>query len=424
MRESVYSTSFFYYGSGERTHNTITAKMVSKDTIDGECVRKAVAKTEQRYPYLKRKVGRNFNRVWLEENDCPFALIEGGKPPVLGTEETNLHLVAFGWDEKDLYVHAFHGFLDGFGVSRVLKTFVYYYVLEKYGVTAAGKGTYTLDDVISEDESKDVFPGKRPKDIKPLTRMPRFFGALKLRKAMKKAGHDNSWDPYIYHIHVPRKSLTDAMSRTDGSPAPYISILLARAVESIHGKTRRPVAIGIPINYRPAVKGMKSVKCAIYTLHVIYDESIKKLPLDKQCTAVRGRVFLMADQDSILSELNFQRKIFNLFNCIPTRGLKRLGAKIIMKINMMDETFAVSYTGQSDFGGAEEYFERVDAIVDLCSEDVMLEVCVIGDMYSITFMQAFKDSMYVDAFMEQLKNENIAGEIVKAEPLVTPTVKI
>ena len=61
-------------------------------------------------------------------------------------------------------------------------------MLEKYGVKAAGKGTLTLEDDISEDESKDFFPRKRPKDIKPLIKMPRFFGALKLTKAMKKAG--------------------------------------------------------------------------------------------------------------------------------------------------------------------------------------------------------------------------------------------
>ena len=426
MREKVFATSFFYYGTDDRTRNTITAKVVTRDEVDGDCLIRAVKSTEQRYPYLKLKTGRNINRIWLEENDRPFVAVKGkgSRGPVLGSEESNYHLIAFGWDENNIYLYAFHGLLDGMGVSRVLKTLVYYYVQERYGVTIDSKGIYTLDDETDPDEYKDFFPVKRIKGGKPLMRVPRFFGALKVRKAMKKIGKDSSWDPHVYHIHIPRKSLTDAMGRVDGSPSPYIGILMARAIESVHGKTRRPVTIGIPINFRPAVKGMKSVKCSVYTLHVIYDERVKRLPIDKQCTAVRGRVFLQSDPDSVYSELNFQRKILNLHNCIPFRVLKRLGARIIMRINMGDETFGVSYTGQSNFGGAEKYIERVDALVDLCSEEIMLEVCVVGDIYSITFMQAFKDSVYVDAFMDQLRGENIEAEIVTTEPLDTPMVSI
>ena len=62
MREKVFATSFFYYGTDDRTRNTITAKVVTRDEVDGDCLIRAVKSTEQRYPYLKLKTGRNINR--------------------------------------------------------------------------------------------------------------------------------------------------------------------------------------------------------------------------------------------------------------------------------------------------------------------------------------------------------------------------
>ncbi|SCW68116.1 hypothetical protein SAMN02910456_02563 [Ruminococcaceae bacterium YRB3002] len=424
MREEIYSTVFFYYGTDDKSRNTLSGRLECRNPVDGEAFGRAVASVEERYPYLKKKVVKAFGRKVIEDNDLPFVVVKGDRSPVLGSAEANYHLLAFSWDEKNIYIHAFHGLVDGVGITNVTKTMMYYYVLYRENHTADPKGFRLTGDVISEAEYADPFPRKRITGIEPLCRTPRFLGAMKLSKELKKMGHSAEWDPHVYHISIPRNSLNDMLDRYGASPGPFISVLMAEAVRRVHPGSRRKVCVGMPINFRPALKAFESYRCMIYNLHLIYDDKVRSLPIDKQCTAFRGRIFLQSDPGSVLAELNFQRKIFNIFRLVPGRALKRLAAKGILAFNMGDETFAVSHTGQSKFGEIGAYFEQFEALVDLCGEELMIEIMLINDTYSLTFMQFCKDSIYVDAFMEQMKETGLVAEITGVEKFDPPRVSI
>ena len=102
MTEEIFSNGFFYYGKNDKTLFTFTVRMVSIDPVNPESVEYAAEKTMERYSYVKKKLCSNFNKLWLEDNDLPVVVKKGSESPVLGTAESNHHLMAVSYDEKSI----------------------------------------------------------------------------------------------------------------------------------------------------------------------------------------------------------------------------------------------------------------------------------------------------------------------------------
>ena len=425
MTEEIFSNGFFYYGKNDKSHFTFTVRMVTKDPVNPESVEYAAAKAMERYSYIKKRLCRNWNKLWLEDNDLPVVVKKGSKSPVLGTDESNHHLIAVSYDENSIYLHAFHGLIDGCGSNNIIRTLIYYYILHRYGIEIKHNGFRLIGDEIEEEEYIDPFPRKAPgKDIIPKGKTPRFISAMSLSEELKRMGRSCEYHPSTFMIHVAEEELHRVMAKHEATPISLMSVLMARAVDKVTAGSRKAIGIGIPINFRPALNANKCYRSLIYSLHVIYDEKIKRLPFDKQCKAVRGRVRLQSNRDSVINELEFQRKIFNVINGVPFLPLKRTAAKIIQGLNMGDETFLISYAGRAQFGEAENYIEYIGVDVDPCGCDILLEISLINGVYSVDIIQRFEDSIYIDAFVEELKREGVKIDLFVQRDANFPMVKI
>ena len=84
----------------------------------------------------------------------------------------------------------------------------------------------------------------------------------------------------------------------------------------------------------------------------------------------------------------------------------------------------ISYAGKSQYGEADNYFEYVDVEVDPCGSDMLLEVFLINGVYSVDITQRFEDSLFIDAFVEELKREGIEFDLFEQRDANFPMVKI
>ena len=257
MKEKIFSSGLVFYAADNNNRFTITMKIGTTDPVDESCLKTAVSMTSQRYQYLMVKVMKNAFGIWLEENDLPWVLLRGSESPAIGSQEANYHLIAFTWEDKCICIHTFHGFLDGIGLNKIAKTLMLYYSENRYSIKLDSTGINVLGDEISEEEFKDPFPRKKPDyKLEPMAKVPRLTKPLKITpKSGKK-----SEDQYIYRMTIPKDSLVGVMNELEVSPAPFLGIMMAKAIQNIHPDSKRNVCIGIPINLRPALNADKHLR--------------------------------------------------------------------------------------------------------------------------------------------------------------------
>jgi hypothetical protein len=418
--EDIFGTGIQFYGAGKRLKCTITTKITSVDPVDPECLKRAVDTTMKRYPYLLLRPEKNAFRIRLVHNPESVVVKAGKVSPVLGSDESNYHLVAYTYEGNVIYLHVFHGIIDGYGVSFLVKTLMFYYIREKYGITIDKTGFSTLDDEVEPEEYGDMFPRKKQKNLaKPLAKAPRFVNAFRTSKNTAAKG----FDPHIYLVTVDRNSMNAVMDKYNASPSPFVGIILMRSIQNMFPDSKKNICISLPVNLRKAFNAMKCRTHLDSVVRVVFDERLKNMPIGTQCTCLLGRVILQSDPDSIFNEVEIERKAYSFISHAPFLFLKKLISRLIFAINSSDETAMVSYTGQARFGEASGYFSRIEAITDPCADDILVEICQFNDEYSITFMQRFKDDAYAEAFVKEMRDNGVDASLISEEKLVLADVR-
>ena len=100
--------------------------------IDVDCLKVALDKTLKCYPYLSCTHIIEDNNPYFVENDAPVPIInsEYGVSPL--SDASNNHFLGLSHFDKTLRVVLSHIYTDGFGISCVALTLVYYYARERY----------------------------------------------------------------------------------------------------------------------------------------------------------------------------------------------------------------------------------------------------------------------------------------------------
>ena len=70
----------------------------------------------------------------------------------------------------------------------------------------------------------------------------------------------------------------------DGTPGVLLSILVARAIERIRPHHEEPLVSNYVVNARPMLKANDSFHNCSNRVVFHYDDRIRQLPLDRQCT--------------------------------------------------------------------------------------------------------------------------------------------
>ena len=419
MKEELYSNALYYYGSRKAVPYTLSMRMVLNDPVDGDALQTAVSRTMERYAYIKRRVRRNFNKFWLEENPLPVVVLPSDQYAVLGSEEVNYHLLAFRYAENMIFIDCFHGHLDGSFLSRLMGTLLYYYVEAHYGETMDPKGLSLLGDEISKTEYEDPFPRKIVLTEKPLQRTPRFIRNFKMGKG-KKHGPEYR---RTFSIQASEEQVMACCRRMDASPSVFAALVMAKVIDRVHPENKRPISIGNAFNIRPVLHAENCYRSTIYALHLLYDERVRRLPENLQGTALRGQIMLQSDPTSVMAELKFQNKVYKLNAALPFLFMKKLVARASTGLENADTTFTVSYAGKVDMGDAGRYIKKFDAQGEGGTAGLLIEVYCINGMFIFSIFQDYEDTEYVDTFIELLRSNGVDARLVSVTETSSPGIK-
>lgn len=366
--------------------------------IDGQKMRTALDGTAQRYPYLCVSLKRNEQELFYEANDNPVALLRTKKAITLGGPETNGHIWAVCYDEDNLYVDFFHGRSDGAGVYSLIATPLCYYFDEE-----RVPGVRTLDSPVSEAETHD------PVDDLPLVDLGKLDlpASPKALNLMEESGLGRAGGKgLILKLMISEEPFPRFAKSNDGTPGVLLSVLMARAIERIHPHHEAPLIGSYIVNARPMLKANDSFHNCASRVVFHYDDRIRRLPLERQCTVYRGKVFVQADDDAVVQGMAIAGSMAQTILDIPDLPSKAATARKAMEGTYDAATYIVSYVGKWKYPQVGKHVREFWTETPSQSFP-LIEISAINGNIFISFLQPFSERLYFDALLDELKENGI-----------------
>ena len=149
------------YGAHEDFLSSFKLVVTMRDDVDHALLFNAVNSAIKRYPYFCVSPQKNGDSIQLQFNEAAVPVFKDMRCVVLGTEESNGHLLAFGCEGRRIALHASHYLADGMGINPLLMTVLYLYISEKYGTEGLNPERILMpNDPVSDEEYAYPFPEK------------------------------------------------------------------------------------------------------------------------------------------------------------------------------------------------------------------------------------------------------------------------
>ena len=398
------------YGANEKFFSTFRLAIRMKDTVDYDLLSRSVEKTMARYPYFCVFPEREEENVVLRYNKRSVPVFPDDRAVTLGSEESHGHLISFGCKANTIFIDCSHYIADGMGVDPLMKSLLYVYASERYGIEGLEAERIRMpDSAICDGEHAYPFPDSpmNTEDLFVLPEIPQEAYGL------DADAFDNE-GLYAYHLHVPQKAMMAKASSSDGSPVSFLSVLLYRALHRLDSNIDKPIVAHVQHQYRAALRAPMSHHSLVNYVPVTMPPRLSKWDVEKQNTVVRGQVILKGGIEADIASIN------RLIEAFPSDGSladKKGAMARYAEKSILGKTFGISYVGKMDWCGLERYVDDLHAYIGEKDTKNMLliEVMTVGADFSLTFMQSGRGEKYLNAFMEELRLLQIPVNLVGEE---------
>ena len=409
------------YGACEDFLSSFKLVVTMRDDVDHAILIDAVNTAMKRYPYFSVFPKKDGECLQLQFNQAPVPVFNDGRCVVLGTKESDGHLLAFGCEGRKIILHASHYIADGMGISPLLMSVLYQYVAKKYGTSGVNSNRILMpNDSVSDEEYAYPFPDASvlTEDLETQKKETKQFYSLD-----SSAFDDKGL--YAYHLRIPQSAMMNVANPSDGSPVSFLSVMLFRALCSLDSELDKSVVAHVQHQYRSAIKAPFNRHSLVSYIPVELFPALKERRVELQNTIIRGQIILGSEPENDLCSVGRLVSVFEKNKC-STLAEKQIAMRQYIENSIRQKTFGISYVGKMDWCGLEQYVKDIHAYIGEKKTPNMLliEVMTVGADFTINFMQSGKGTRYVDAFIEQIKDFNIPISLVGEERYTLCDTKI
>ena len=418
MEQRLFTEIRPLYVTSKESPHTIRMRVRMRDLIDPNALRHAVDTTMQRYPYFCVELQRRDGQFYFAENHRPIVIVNSLHGVELNSEDSNLHMVAFCWEDNWIILDIFHGLTDGTGAYELLRTFLYYYCSERYNVELNDEGIRLVGDEISEEEWVDPVVNRTDLPTPTRTEMP---AALNLIAA---AGLQEDRRQTVFSIAISESEFVRFSLDNDGSPGTTISLLLSRVIANLFPDAEGAIRIALCLNQRKALGAPLAHQSLVGGVMLEYKDGMRDWPLEEQGTIYRGMVFAQTEEETVLrgvaSNVGMVRMILS-----KESDAERLG--VIAAINELAKsliTATVSYVGKANYKEAERYIRDFRSWTSSASNGLLVEIAAVNGRFTIDFIQHFSSPIVVNAFLKELDDNGIVYDLQDVQELDLPNIRL
>ena len=418
MEQSIFTGIRPLYTSQKGSPNVIEIRIRLRDLIDPAVLRSAVDTAMKRYPYFCVELKKKNGQYVFVDNPRPITISHAFHGPELNSEESNLHMLSFSWYDNWIIMDIFHGLTDGTGAYEIIRTLLYYYCSDRYGLQLNGEGIRLAGDEISEEEWID--PLEAAADLPTPVRQDR-PKALSLPEV---AGLFDDNEKTVYSISIPESEFMRFNIENDGSPATMVALFLSRAIAKLFPDAEDVIRIALCINQRKALQAPLAHHSLVGGAMLEYKDLMRNWPIDRQATAYRGMVFAQSRDEAVLAGANSAKGLIQMLLSKET-DQERLGVTAYfasMVKTMISAT--VSYVGKADYKEAEKYIRDFRAWTTATEEKILIEISAVNGRFTLDIIQPFSSPVYVEAFLNELHENDITYDLQDVMKLELPDIKL
>ncbi len=210
----------------------------------------------------------------------------------------------------------------------------------------------------------------------------------------------------LLKLMIPEESFLPFVRSNDGTPGIMLSILIARAIERIHPQHEEPLISNYVVNARPMLKANETFHNCTNRVVFHYDDKIRKLPLERQCTAYRGKSIIQADEEVIIRGMTIAGSMAQMILDIPDFSSKAKIAMEAMAGTYDAATYMVSYVGRWKYPQLGRHIREFWTEAPV-GPFPLIEVAAVNGKIFVSFLQPFSDRRYYDALIDELKENGI-----------------
>ncbi len=389
-----------------------------RDPVEGEVLERAVARTMERYPYLRVELKRD-GEYYLAQNDRPVVVSHGLSGVTLNTAASNYHLLAFSYQDDWVILDISHAMTDGVTAYEVIRTFLFYYVSARYGVDLPREGVRLAGEPIPAEEWVDPVAA-RAADL-PAPGGGQLPGALVPAQA---AGLEEDRQLTVFSIALDEAAFMGFITAHKGSPSTMVSLLLSRALHRLFPDAPEAIRVTVAVNQRSALKAPLAHQCLVGAAFLEYGPEMRAWPLARQAAAYREMVFAQTTEEAVLAGLGNQVGLAQMILAQPSDPARVATAAAIDDMTKDFTSATVSYIGKLNFPAAEEYIRDFRLWTLGSGGAIVVELSAVGGRFTLDFTQPFASPLFVNAFLKELDEQGVAYTLQDVQPLETPDVAL
>ncbi len=407
MINRIIRNDLFYFNFEDFSHVMRCRVTLRCDGIDGSVLNSVVQRAAVRYPFFCIKIIRHGEEYEIVHNDAPIPVRFGSKPVLLGSEEAGGHLTSVSYVNQTVIFDISHNLTDGKGLMEWIKTVVYMYLAETTGEALASDGIRLPGEDYLPGEVEDPYDEMDRDKAEPfLPNMGQVDSFIPDDRYAVSGERSN------YVFTASEEDLMSFAGSQDGSPASVLAYFAKEMLRELHPESRgQTLVCGIPHSFRDIARGEANYHPQTVELHVMYDDRMNAMAMDRQLTCTRGTIILQADPDNvrylIRQHAEFAASLDEAATIDERRQIFRQGLQVIIN---NPETLAVSYIGRIAWGSIEEYIENLSIESAVISAPVMFAFVPLNGRFMITMVLDKTADVYVRTLVRLLNDHGIRSE--------------
>ena len=395
----------------------IRVRIRMRDLIDPDVLRHAVDMTMKRYPYFCVELRKKDGQYIFAENRRPVVITHSTKGVDLNSEESNYHMIAFCWQHCWIILDVFHGMTDGTGAYEVLRTLLYYYCSERYGISLKEEGVRLVGDDISAEEWDD--PVACRTDLPEPGQREQRPDALNLIVA---ADLEEDHRPTVYSVAIAETEFMKFSLDNDGSPGTMVALLLSRAIAKLYPDATDVIRIALCVNQRKALHAPLAHQSLVGGALLEYKEKMRDWTLDRQATAYRGMVFAQTQEENVLRGVASNRELTGMLLSKESDQERLELSNQIKAMTSRAITAVVSYVGKANYEKSEQFIRDFRAWTIPVGDELLIEISAVNGRFTLDFLQMFSDPVFVNAFLKELEENGIEYDLQDVDDLKLPDI--
>lgn len=406
------------YSTKKDNPHAIRMLMRMSGPIGRSALRRAVDLTMQRYPYFCVELRKKDGLYVYAENHRPVVISDTLRGTELNSESSNYHLIAFSAEGEWLALDVFHGLTDGIGAYEIIRTLLYYYCSARYDVTLSREGIRLAGDDISSEEWDDPFetisgvPAAPQANIKPALDLTGYAGLRNDRKAT------------VFSIAISEAEFISFNKKYTGSPGTMTALLLSRAVSKIYQEADAPIRNVLCVNQRKAFRAPLAHQSLVGFSILEYNDELRDLPIEQQVAEFRRRVSEQTADEAILSGAKAALSLSNRLTAMKTDQERLEAVSSAEDKQERYMTAVISYVGKAGFGDAEKYIRDFRTWTRCPIRGMIAEISAVNGQFFFDLIQPFSDPVYVNGFLQELKENGISCGFRDVRELELPNIKL